>query len=344
MNWLTDSFLQKLYDQTVQQHRFRAQTREEWTTWNMDLRQAFITDLGLAGLPRTPVRPPATLLEDVTCSGYTRRRISLELCPELSVPIYLLSPDGHAGRQATVIACHGHGYGSRDLVGLKPDGTAKDGDPGYQMNFALELVQRGFLVVVPELIGFGDVRLAEEGKSLMEYSSCQRMASNLLMLGHTLAGVRVWQIQAVLDWLCSGAEADPERIGCMGISGGGLVCAFAAALDSRIKSAIVSGYANTFLGSVMAMHHCIDNFIPDLLRHAEMPDIFGLIAPKPLFVESGRADPIFPVASTREAIGRITAVYHLLDADDRFDSEIFPGEHRIWGEKAYPWLQRWLQA
>jgi fermentation-respiration switch protein FrsA (DUF1100 family) len=94
----------------------------------------------------------------------------------------------------------------------------------------------------------------------------------------------------------------------------------------------------------MAMHHCIDNFIPDLLRHAEMPDIIGLIAPRPLFVESGSEDPIFPVANTREAIERIAAVYHLLAADDRFDFEIFPGAHRIWGEKAYPWLQKWLQA
>jgi dienelactone hydrolase len=344
MNWQTDDFLRALYDQTVQQHCFRAQTREDWTAWHKALRQSFITDLGLAGLPRTADKPGDTLLEEVACEGYIRRRISLELSPELSVPIYLLSPTGSTGLQATVIACHGHGYGSRDLVGLKPDGTAKDAEPGYQMDFALELVRRGFLVVVPELVGFGDVRLAEDGKSLMEYSSCQRMASNLLMLGHTLAGVRVWQIRAILDWLCSNEAVDPERIGCMGISGGGLVCAFAAALDSRIRVAVVSGYANTFLGSVMAMHHCIDNFIPDLLRHAEMPDIIGLIAPRPLFAESGSEDPIFPVASTREAIGRIAAVYHLLAADDQFDFEIFPGAHRIWGEKAYPWLQKWLQA
>lgn len=344
MNWQTDAFLRSLYDKARQQYRFQAQTVADWDSWHQALSQVFSTDLGLPGLPQLPGQPHVTLLEEVACDGYTRRRFNLALCPELSVPVYLLIPDGLGKPCATVVACHGHGYGSRDLIGLDPDGTVKSGKPGYQHDFASELVRRGFLVAVPELIGFGDSRLQEDAERPLEFSSCQRMSSNLLMLGYTLAGVRVWQIQRLLDWLCTRAEVDPERIGCMGISGGGLVCAFVSALDSRIRAAVVSGYTNTFLDSVMAMHHCIDNFIPNLLNHAEMPDIIGLIAPRPLFVESGSQDQIFPIAATHEAIAQIAAVYQLLGAEDRFDSEIFPGEHRIWGEKAYPWLQKWLQS
>lgn len=79
----------------------------------------------------------------------------------------------------------------------------------------------------------------------------------------------------------------------MGISGGGLVAAFASALDERIKAAVVSGYVNTFEASIMAIRHCIDNYVPGLLQDAEMPDIVGLIAPRPLLIESGRTTGFF---------------------------------------------------
>ncbi len=341
-----DSFLASLYEKNVQQHRFAATSHDEWLVWQKELRSAFSADLGLAAsLADAAEYPQEHLLEEKACNGYTRRRVSLKLADELIVPVYILLPDHDQAPCATVIACHGHGYGSRDIVGLQPDGSDKtDDDPGYQQDFAVALVRRGFVVVVPELLGFGDLRLAEDEQKPLNNSSCQRISSNLLMMGYTMAGMRVWQIMRVLDWLSGKPEVDQQKIGCMGISGGGLVCAFASALDDRIKAAVVSGYANTFKGSVMAMFHCVDNFIPGVLNHAEMPDIIGLIAPRPLLVESGQDDPIFPVAATREAITRITEIYHVLSAEDRFSYEIFPGEHRIWGEKAYPWLQQWLQG
>jgi dienelactone hydrolase len=342
MNGQMDSFLTSLYDQSVRQHRFSATAPEGWAAWQKELRRAFADDLGLAGLPMSSDPPLESLLESTDCAGYTRQRVQLTLCAGLSVPVYLLLPDDRHPSGAAVIACHGHGYGSRDIVGLNRDCSAKETDPGYQQDFAVALARRGFVVVAPDLIGFGDLRLQEDAKRPLEQSSCQRMACNLLMTGHTLAGLRVWQIQRLLDWLTARPDVDRARIGCMGISGGGLVCAFAAALDERIRAAVVSGYANTFKGSVMAMDHCLDNFIPGVLSHAELPDIIGLIAPRPLLVESGQEDPIFPIASTRQAIDQITAVYQATQSIDRFAYDIFPGAHRIWGETAYPWLQRWL--
>ena len=244
-----------------------------------------------------------------------------------------------------MIACHGHGYGSRDIVGLDPAGQPQKVDPGYQADFALSLVRLGFLVIVPELFGFGDLRLAEDkAKGDPGDSSCYRISADLLQAGHTLAGLRVWQIQRILDWMGQLQEVRQEKIACMGISGGGLVCSFSAALDQRIRAAVVSGYTNTFRGSIMAMRHCIDNFTPGLLTYAEMPDVIGLIAPRPLFVESGAKDPIFPEAATREAIQQLEKIYELLAEKDKFDWEIFPAAHEIWGKKAYAWLKHWQET
>jgi dienelactone hydrolase len=379
MNWNPDRFLTYLYEKESPAYRFQANSQDEWKIWQKDLRNAFADVLGLPKIPRflTAGSQEDTLgdqakmavavewLEDVQLDGYRRQRISLPICPELDMPIYILTPavsvpipDGSSrkpigaapvasdstAKRPVVVAIHGHGYGSRDLVGLRPDGVMREPgeDKGYQKDFALELVRHGFVVLVPEVVGFGDMRLSEDMKERPGTSSCHRLTTNLEMMGLTLGGLRVFQIQKILDYLETRADLDAERIGCMGISGGGLVCAFASALDERIKAAVVSGYTNTFKSSVLAIPHCIDNFFPNLVRVAEMPDLIGLIAPRPLLVESGTEDSIFPVAAVREAYTQLEKIYGLLDAGEKLDLDLFPGDHQIGGVKAYPWLQRWL--
>ncbi|MDA3847766.1 MAG: hypothetical protein PF505_14705, partial [Vallitaleaceae bacterium] len=152
----------------------------------------------------------------------------------------------------------------------------------------------------------------------------------------------VYDIIRTIDYLEGRADVDHERIGCMGISGGGLVCAFASVLDARIKVSVVSGYANTFKDSIMGMAHCIDNFVPGLLEVAEMPDIIGLIAPRPLLIEAGKQDPIFPVKASLKAYSQVRKIYGVLGQENRLDMDLFEGDHQISGRKAYDWFDRWL--
>ena len=64
---------------------------------------------------------------------------------------------------------------------------------------------------------------------------------------------------------------------------------------------MISGYLNTFRDSIMSLSHCIDNYVPGILNWAEMYDVAGLIAPRPLFVESGIKDDIFPIEASKQA-------------------------------------------
>ena len=95
----------------------------------------------------------------------------------------------------------------------------------------------------------------------------------------------------------------------MGISGGGTVTVFATALDPRIRAALVSGYLNTFRDSIGSLAHCIDNYVPGILNWAEMHDLAGLIAPRPLFVESGEKDNIFPIRASIESFNEVRKIY-----------------------------------
>ncbi|RLE70814.1 MAG: hypothetical protein DRJ45_04610, partial [Thermoprotei archaeon] len=66
------------------------------------------------------------------------------------------------------------------------------------------------------------------------------------------------------------------------------------------------------------------------------------IAPKPLFIESGTKDQIFPIKSTKYAYEKVRKVYEFLGVADRIDSEFFEGRHEICGKKAYKFLRKWL--
>ncbi|MFK7692807.1 hypothetical protein ACI5FR_08450 [Paenibacillus sp. HJGM_3] len=71
-----------------------------------------------------------------------------------------------------------------------------------------------------------------------------------------------------------------------------------------------------------------------------MPDIVGLIAPKPLLVESGTDDTIFPNAASREAVSDIGRIYGLLHQQEKLAHDIIEGQHQISGSMAYDWLEK----
>ena len=313
--------------------------------WRSRLRERFIDLLGCLreGAPE-PLEPEP--LESVRMEGYTRERVLLRTAAGLKMPVYVLVPDraASAGPAPAVIAVHGHGYGSREIAGLEPDGSERAGDAGLHKDFAVALVRRGFVVAAPELLGFGDRRLEEDAANGPKASSCFRLAVHLLMLGKTLAGMRVFETLRALDYLQTRPEADASRIGIMGISGGGLVAGFAAAVDERVRASVVSGYASTFEASILSRNHCLDNYIPGLLAESEMPDLLGLIAPRPLFIESGDNDPLFPAPAAKLAYERLSQIYEELGARENLGADFFHGGHEIGTGAAYDWLERMLNG
>lgn len=190
--------------------------------WRSQLRTRVKERLG--GFPTMAAALNPVLLERITCDGYIRERIEITTYAGLRMPVYLLIPgDGSVTdtKRPAIVACHGHGYGSREISGMEPDGSLRTGEPGLHKDFAVALVKRGYVVAAPELLGFGDRRLEEDRDAPPGVSSCTKIAAHLLMVGKTLAGHRVYETTRVLDYVSTRPEVDSERIGSMGISGGG---------------------------------------------------------------------------------------------------------------------------
>lgn len=283
----------------------------------------------------------ASVLERTEYKEFMLERVAYTTMESVHVPVMVLIPKEGQGPWPAVLACHGHGNGQRDAAGLDEQGWELE-EPGIHNRFAVQLVRKGMLVVVPEIMGFGVRRMEAELKANPNYSSCGTLASQLLMYGRTLAGMRVFEAMRALDYMASRPDVDSSRMGVFGFSGGGLIAAFTAGLDERVQAAVLCGWTNTFRGSTLAMHHCIDNYMPGLLLDAEQPELAGLMAPRALFVESGEQDPIFPVEYTRQAIAWLEAHYSVWGASGQFDWDIHPGSHEINGRKSVDWLHRKL--
>lgn len=341
--WKGDSFLKELYEQTASRRALENEGRapDERKQRMKERLESSLGEFNLTG--QGQVQPK--LLERIEFADYTRERVELSIVEGLSFGAYLLIPKGVPGKLPGVIAVHGHGYGSRQICGMLADGTPDPGHTDIYRHFALELVRLGMVVIAPDVIGFGERALQSDLDADPESpSSCYMMSAQLLMMGKTLTGLRVAEMRGALDYFAGREEVDPSRIGIAGFSGGSLIAYVTAVLDERIRAVNLIGFPNTFKDSIMAVHHCVCNYTPGILEIGELPELIGLIAPRPLFLESGDRDPIFPKRGFELAAEELRAIYRDAGAEDRFGWDLFPGVHEVSGRRSFGWLKQMLQS
>jgi hypothetical protein len=331
-----------LYAAAPRQLRFAARSRPEAETWQKTLRSK-LTEL-VGGFPKTrsPLRP--ITLETRRFPGYSREKIVFDSQPGVSVLAYLLLPGKVRQPAACMICVPGHGRGVDDIVGVDDQGNDRTDKAGYQHDFAIQVAEAGMAAMALEPMGFGCRRDPINARVGLSRKACDPVAGGALLVGQTMIGWRVWDVMRTIDYLATRPEIDQNRIGCMGISGGGTVTVFSTALEPRIRAALVSGYLNTFRDSIGSLAHCSDNYVPGMLNWAEMHDLAGLIAPRPLFVESGERDNIFPIRASIESFTEVRKVYEVFGATDRIEHEVFPDEHAFWGKRGIPFLARHLNV
>jgi pimeloyl-ACP methyl ester carboxylesterase len=312
-----------------------SQTVDEWQA---ELRAKLRDCLGVQ--PEL-IEPEAHLLESTRHDDYVRERWVLRTETDFWLPFYLLLPKNSIGRMPTVIALNGHGPGKSRTVGiasaLAEEEIIRDGHEDY----GLQAVREGYIAFCPDQRGFGEAT-DEDHLNQPYHVSCQYSAGRSLMLGRSLLGERIWDVSRTIDWLNTRADVEPGRIACVGHSGGGTAALFASALEPRIKAAVVNGYLCSWGRSIYAVGHCPCNYVPNLAQYADCGDIGGLIAPRPLLINAGEQDDIFPIDGAQDAYETVLAAYAESGAADRTQFYVGPDGHRFYPEPVWPFLRRWL--
>ncbi len=335
-------YTRKLYESAPMRLTFRAQNRKQAQAWQKRLRGKLAELLG--GFPAQRAALRAQTLETRDFPAYRREKFVFESRPGLFVLGYLLTPRAAAPPHPAMICVPGHGRGVDDIVGIDAQGRDRTDKPGYQHDFAIQVAEHGMAAVAIEPLGFGCRRDPVTRKKGAEATACQPSAGAALLLGQTMVGWRVYDVMRAIDWIETRQDLDARRVGCMGISGGGEVTTFAAALEPRIRTAMISGYLNIFRDCIMSLSHCIDNYVPGILNWAEMYDVAGLIAPRPLFVESGMKDDIFPIEASKASFARVRKVYEVFGAEALCQQEVFNDIHSFYGVQGLPFLAKHLLA
>ena len=320
---------------------FKATTRKQAENWQKSFRGK-VTEL-IGGFPETRIPLAPQTLDVTDFPDYRRERFVIETRPGMMLLGVLLTPK-NAGSQPfpTVVNVPGHGRGVDDIIGIDDNGKTQSSEKNIYHDYALQCVRQGMAAVAIENMAFGCRRDEKAKQKSLNGSVCQPTAGAALLLGETMVGWRVYDVMRTIDWIATRPELDAKRVACMGLSGGGTVTLFSTALDTRIKAAFVSGYLNTFRDCIMSVSHCIDNYVPGILNWGEMYDVASLIAPRPLFAESGERDPIFPLKGFLESFSHVQAAYDVFGAKDQTGHEVHAGAHEFSGRQGLPWLKNKL--
>lgn len=345
--------LLRWYDQTPRRLAFRASTPAEALAWQAELRETLARLLG--GFPAERCHLDPHLIETVEEERYTRQLVVFQSLPGEYVPCYVLIPRDaarHAARDMaapyrTVIALHGHGSaGARHVVGLPASALEAEHGRAANYDYARQLALRGFLVFAPTMRGFGERMEPPPLRNVLEEkyaSSCEAAGYDALLCGQTLLGLRAWDNMRLIDYIEARDEPRTRGLACVGLSGGGSATIYTAALEPRITCAVISCAFNPYRDSILPLSHCACNYVPGIVQYAEIADIAGLIAPRPVLIEAGTQDPSFPVAGTRRAVGDLRRIYERFGAAQSVETDIFEGGHRWSGAKAYGWLDQELR-
>lgn len=295
---------------------FDGDTVDAWRNWRARLLPELREQLGPFPDKAFPLNPQIVSTESK--DKITIHKVIYHAREDTPIPAYLSIPKGTTTRAPAVLCIHGHVPGGKESV--------ISGDGEFGAPYGRDLAEQGVITLCPDNAGMGERAHPSGG--------CDFLWRRLNYLGYDLTGYRVYDLMRGVDYLQSLPEVDERRIGIAGLSGGCWLGIVHAALDERVQAAVLSGYFTTF-AQTSWFGHCICHHPKGIGELCEMPDIAGLIAPRPIFVEWGTADVTRPV---HPAFERSQRIYRAANAGDQISLQEFDDGHLFSGEHSLPWL------
>jgi dienelactone hydrolase len=330
-NSLVFEYFNRAADGLDPQLAWQAANPEEHGAW----REAFDARLRML-IGRMPERVPLEIHWDddtLETDRFVRRKVYIRSEADYWAPAYYFVPKQRKERRPAIICLHGHS-GILPYIG---EGTEAEREKSrdHELAYAVYFAEHGYITLALVQRGWNETRHDTRHEPR---HSCHRVTMDSFLIGMTPVGLRTWDAMRALDFLETREEVDPARIGVAGLSGGGTTALFFAALEPRIRLAMVAGYFCTFRDSIYTIHHCICNCVPGIMQWGEMSDVAALFAPRPMLIISGTEDAIFPIEATQRAYAALERVYETLGAPEYLDADFFEGVHQWSNRKTLPFL------
>lgn len=321
-----------------------------------------------------PCDPASETLSRIDCGDYVRETVHFNTTPDVRVPAFVLVPKNLSRPAPAIVALHDHGgfylWGREKIVEM-PDEHSVLTEFKRQYyggrSIATELVRQGYIVVVIDMFYWGERRMlldddAEDWKArpasltrerIQAYNARsgqneQLIGRSIYAAGFTWPGVMFWDDIRTVDYLLTRPDVDRRRIGCVGLSVGGLRSCHLAALDDRIRASVVVGWMTSFPWQLKNhIRNTIGHtkIIPGLTQHLDYPDVAALALPKPLLVINGSKDGLFHPEGVRTSFEKLQACYRKAGVPDHCRTRLYDTPHEFneaMQIEAWEWLIRWM--
>jgi len=332
--------IRQLADQAPLKMLFKGGTADECRQWQAAFGKKVRELLG----PFEPPKKWETVVErTVELDDHRRQELLLKADGHPALPVHLLLPKEERGKRPGIVALHGHGtYGHDAVVARELTEGVENAVRSVNYDYGRQLVRRGYVVAAPCLLPFG--RRLGDKKASASYDPCAVTFVRLQFLGKLLIAENLRDCLWATELLASNPAVDPNRLGCVGLSYGGRMTTLTAALEPRIRVAVISGALNCFQERIGGQYGCGAQVIPGLLQWGDIPEIASLIAPRTCLFEVGLQDNLLPAKWVQTSLERIGRAYTALDAKEQLQVDRFEGGHRWNGAAAYPLLDKVLKG
>jgi dienelactone hydrolase len=339
--------------------------------------------LGLLGVETATPSPNDAQLESIwTKDGLRCEEVSWSVGYGPRTFAWIMKPEG-AQRLPAVLALHGHDgvkwYGKEKIA----DGPEPPADSICALReklyagraFANALASEGFLVLVHDVFLWGSRRFPMETmpqtihdlvhlwsakevhqrhvpNAAERYDFAARhhehvVAKYCTLIGTSITALVSYEDRLAVSLLKSRPDVDPDRIGCLGLSGGGCRAALLQATCDLISATVVVGMMTSYRH--LLDHHVEPHtwmfFPPGLSRFADWPDLAACRAPSPLLVQFDRDDHLFSLEGMEAAHLRIRDQYNNSSKPEGYEGRFYPGPHKFdlaMQLDAFAWLKQTL--
>lgn len=274
--------------------------------------------------------PQLQLLMSEAREGYRLDTLLMNIGEGELAPVSLARPLQGKEPYPLVIVHHSHGgnydRGRRELTESSP----------YlqQPSFAEALTAAGYAACCMDMRLFND----RSGRTESE------LFKELLWQGKVLWGMMVQDTMLLLDAMAAREDIDASRIGSLGMSMGGLMSWWLAALDERIRVTVdlcAQVDACTLIAKRGLDHHGLYSYVPGLLKSFSTLDVQRLVVPRPRMSLNGRNDRLCPQEGVMLLDVRLREAYAAVGTAEHWQSLLTSGGHRETTEMRIAW-QRFL--
>lgn len=323
-------------------YRFKGTGPAEFESWKQHLLPELKEALGPLPDP-VPLNPE--IVWETREEGLIKRRVLLDFEEHMSAPALIYIPEAARDKPAPAILCnHGHGdYGKDSVMAVINEFETQRAEEIRMFNYdyGLQMARRGYVTMAIDWRAFGE--RSDGGDPYPGRDKCNVQFIRGSLMGINLLSLNVFDGMRCVDYLSELAEVDADRIGTMGLSFGGTMTTWITLMDERIKAADIMCYSDRFKRfAIRDANYCGSQFMPGLFALCDVPDLHGLIAPRPLLAEVGTHDLCFKIEDALSCTREVAKIYQAAGVAENYQVDLFEGGHRFAGNKAFDFFDRTL--